>query len=234
VTSDHGASTILQPVDVPQVLHTHGFAEALQSRALVVARGGGASLIYLQEGYKDKSEEVVNFLQKQEWIGPLFTATPLPGTLPLSLIGNANHRAADILFSLRWTGQETVGTLPGGIASDEAYPAGKGMHGSFSPFEMHNFLVVAGPDFKKGRVSTVPSGSIDLVPTILTLLDVPVPPDLDGRLLTETLADGIAPEEVCFEKKIVISEPAPPFRSVVQLSEVKGVRYFDKGLVLGD
>lgn len=232
VTSDHGVSTILQPVDVPSTLSRYGFSDILHSRALIVARGGGASLLYLQEGYKAKVEEVVHFLHTQDWVGPIFTRDPLPGTLPLSLIGNANDRAADILFSLRWNGQEPSGPQTGGIASDDTFPAGRGMHGSFSPFEMHNFLLATGPDFKQGRVSVVPSGSIDLVPTILTLLGVPLPSDLDGRVLIEMYADAIAPEEVCFEKRVVRSEAAGSFRSVVQFSEVSGVRYFDKGMVI--
>ena len=108
------------------------------------------------------------------------------------------------------------------------------MHGSFSPFEMHNYWAAHGPDFAPGRVSHVPSGSIDLVPTILSLLQVPLPKGLDGRVLVETLRDGPTPEEICYERRIVRSERADSFCSLVQFSEVEGVRYFDKGMVERD
>ncbi|RMF86128.1 MAG: hypothetical protein D6736_15860, partial [Nitrospinota bacterium] len=234
ITSDHGASTIIQAVDVPQILADQGFVDLLQDGAMQIGRCGGASLIYLSEEGKTRLPEVIHFLQKQAWTGPLFTTYPLPGTLPLSLIHNANDRAADILFSLHWQGRNTSTPVPGVIASDSTIPAGSGMHGSFSPFEMHNYWAARGPDFAPGRISYVPSGSIDLVPTILSLLQVPLPPDLDGRVLVETLRDGPAPEELWYERRIIRSERADSFSSLVQLSAVQGVTYFDKGMAKRD
>jgi hypothetical protein len=35
------------------------------------------------------------------------------------------------------------------------------MHGSLSSFDLHNTLIAAGPDFKAGITSDLPSGNIE-------------------------------------------------------------------------
>jgi phosphonoacetate hydrolase len=59
-------------------------------------------------------------------------------------------------------------------------------------------MVAAGPGFRRGARVEAPSGNIDLTPTILRLLGLPVPESLEGRVLSEAFADGgdPAPEAV--------------------------------------
>jgi predicted AlkP superfamily phosphohydrolase/phosphomutase len=56
---------------------------------------------------------------------------------------------------------------------------------------MEGVLVAAGPPFRPGAV---PQGAtlLDVAPTLLHLLGVPVPDDMDGRVLTEILAPAFA------------------------------------------
>ena len=51
---------------------------------------------------------------------------------------------------------------------------------------MDGILVAAGPAFRRGAT---PRGAelLDIAPTVLHLLGVPVPADMDGRVLTELL-----------------------------------------------
>lgn len=49
---------------------------------------------------------------------------------------------------------------------------------------LHGVLIASGPDIKPGA-ETKGARLIDLTPTILYLLDVPIPPGLDGRVLEE-------------------------------------------------
>src|SRR5262249_41578021 len=51
---------------------------------------------------------------------------------------------------------------------------------------MEGILVAAGPPFRPGAVPEQPS-LLDVAPTILHLLGVPVPDDMDGRVLSEVL-----------------------------------------------
>ena len=59
--------------------------------------------------------------------------------------------APDIVLSLRWKPDKSTNGTPGLICSDYGqYSPGHGMHGSLSPFDMHNTCVAAGPDFLQG------------------------------------------------------------------------------------
>jgi predicted AlkP superfamily phosphohydrolase/phosphomutase len=58
---------------------------------------------------------------------------------------------------------------------------------------MDGILIAAGPAFHRGAK---PRGAalLDVAPTVLNLLGVPVPPDMDGRVLTELLTPAHALE----------------------------------------
>ena len=64
---------------------------------------------------------------------------------------------------------------------------GAGSHGGGSESELHNTLIATGPSFKSRFESRKPSGNIDLAPTILHLLGLPIPDHLEGRVLSEAL-----------------------------------------------
>ncbi len=57
----------------------------------------------------------------------------------------------------------------------------KSGHGGLGPVDMHVPLLLAGPGVPQGI--RPPARAIDLVPTLLRLLDAPLPDDLDGRPL---------------------------------------------------
>src|SRR5262249_36995835 len=45
-----------------------------------------------------------------------------------------------------------------------------GMHGSFSPVDVHSPLLAIGPDFAEGYVDELPSGNVDVAPTAASIL----------------------------------------------------------------
>ena len=63
-------------------------------------------------------------------------------------------------------------------------------HGTTSPYDIHNTLIAAGPDFREHAVSDIPTGNVDLAPTLLQLLGLPVPPTMSGRVMEEALREG--------------------------------------------
>ena len=76
----------------------------------------------------------------------------------------------------------------------------------------HPLLIANGPSFHAGGLSGLPTGAIDLLPTILTLLELhgqesALPGHFDGRVLWEILA---SPQGEPGEKKVTIIEPANP------------------------
>ena len=57
---------------------------------------------------------------------------------------------------------------------------------------MEGVLVAAGPPFRAGATPEAAT-LLDIAPTVLHLLGVPVPDDMDGRVLTEILDPAFAP-----------------------------------------
>lgn len=68
----------------------------------------------------------------------------------------------------------------------------RGMHGSFSPRDVHNTLIAAGPHFKVGFSDEWPTGNVDIAPTVAALLGLHFNAP-DGRVLREALV-GESPE----------------------------------------
>jgi hypothetical protein len=56
---------------------------------------------------------------------------------------------------------------------------------------MEGILIAAGPAFRAGALPRQ-ADLLDIAPTVLHLLGVPVPDDMDGRVLTELLEPSIA------------------------------------------
>ena len=121
--------------------------------------------------------------------------------------------------------------MPGLLTADSP---GKnvGGHGSLSPFDMHNTLVAAGPDFRKGMTDTVPSGNTDVAPTILWLLGLREEAGrMDGRVLGEALTVDAPAVRSSPARRITASRTTAggEWSQYLQVSEVNGVRYLDEG-----
>src|SRR5262249_50020797 len=119
--------------------------------------------------------------------GVIFSALPMEGTFPLSEVHlAAKDGAPDVAISMRWTSEDNENGTPGMLIVADGVK-GRGSHGSLSRFDLHNTLIAAGPDLKKGFVSELPSGNIDVAPTVLSLLGVAPKAPMDGRVLSEAL-----------------------------------------------
>ena len=158
--------------------------------AVVIAANGGSDYLYVPSKNAALVRNIAAFLQQREEFGAIFvddTYGPIKGTLPLSAVRleNAARRNPDIVVSYAFNENAVVQGMRG--TEYESMMTNRGMHGSFSPVDVHNTLVASGPDFKKGVVTSVPSGNIDVAPTVAHLLGLNLP-DTDGRVLHESLA----------------------------------------------
>ena len=122
------------------------------------------------------------------------------------------------------------------LVSDLGPTPGQGNHTSLSRFDMHNTLIAAGPDFRKGWTDPVPSGNTDVAPTVAAILDVPNDPPMDGRVLAEALRDG--PEDKngpvlpkVDERRVTATAPAGEgfWNQYLLVKTVDGTVYFDEG-----
>jgi arylsulfatase A-like enzyme len=196
VISDHGFSTIARAIDVVAELKKAGFnavSEFKESPAtgdILVVGNGGSFLLYVIEHKKRVTQQVVEFLQQQNWTGVVFTREPMTGTFTLDQVRIDTNDAPDVVVSLHWTIDKNDAGVPGMIVTEGSERPGHGAHASLSQFDMRATLVAAGPDFRAGMVDQLPSGNTDLAPTILYLLSVRPPQPMDGRVLHEALVSG--------------------------------------------
>jgi hypothetical protein len=111
--------------------------------------------------------------------------------------------------------------------ADTVLQQGQGMHGSFSRADTWNFMAMQGPDFKSHFVDPAPASNADVGRTIAQLmqLDTADKGSLVGRVLTETLPNGVVPAT---SSRIVTSDPAPNgLTTVLDMQMVGSTRYFD-------
>ena len=237
VVSDHGFSSISAGPDLASLLRKQKFKadsrlEDPEPGDVIVIGLGGAALLYVVERDESVVRRLVEFLQTTDFAGVIFSRQKMEGTLPLESVGysSANNNSPDIVLSFRWTSDRNDYGAPGAMVSSGG-ARGKGAHGSLSRYDMNNTLVASGPDIKKGLVSDVPSGNIDLAPTVLWLLGVePINP-MDGRVLHEALVPSKEPPPKVNVKKLEATRDSGLFRwkQYLQSSEVNGTLYFDEG-----
>jgi arylsulfatase A-like enzyme len=199
VTSDHGFSTHNAHLHLAALLQPMARAMPDGAKDIVVAEGA----IYFRGGADAaRVGEVVAMLQGHPEVGAIFTRakTPgavagvVPGTLSFDLARWNHPRAADILVSANWNGDNNTFGFPG-----QTTDSGVAGHGTSSPFDIHNTLIAAGPDFREHASSEVPTANVDIAPTLMRLLGLPIPASMTGRAIEEALRDGPAIASVAVE-----------------------------------
>ena len=187
VTSDHGFSTYTGGVNLGELLKP--FAGTLADGSPRIVSGGGA--IYVRDSDQAAVTAITKVLQRTPRVGAIFTPAirggsfdgQVPGTLSFDVARWAHPRSAQILFSPDWSDAPNAHGIRGSSAS-----GGTAGHGSSSPWDIHNTLIAAGPDLKRGVTIDTPSANVDFAPTFLHLLGLPIPSSMQGRALDEALA----------------------------------------------
>ena len=191
ITTDHGFSTHKGGFNVSDILQEQDLLEG--------ARVIGNTQIYLEEPDEERIRQIVQVLQQHPAVGAIFTPPGeqdetdgrVEGTLSMELIYYNHERAADIFVTAAWSDETNEFGYAG--TSTQGGTAG---HGTASPYELQTAMIISGPDFKNGVVSPVPTGNVDLAPTILYLLGLSLPESMDGRIMHELLVDGPDPESI--------------------------------------
>jgi arylsulfatase A-like enzyme len=236
LVSDHGFSTINQTPNVSSILRKGGFNahskfEDPEPGDVLVVGVGGSVLLYVVNHEEATVRRLVDFLQTTDFAGVIFSRVKAEGTFPLESVGySTTNGEPDIILSLRWSAGTNTHGAPG-LMTTMGGNAGKGSHASLSRFDMNNTLVAHGPDFKRGLISDIPSGNVDVAPTILWLLGVKAPPTMDGRVLHEALARSTVKPPKAQTKTIEASRDLGLFhwQQYLKFSSVGTTRYFDEG-----
>ena len=259
IVSDHGFSTIKRSVDLRRILNDAGFTAKIEELRIakdgnqsaggirdktefndqpkpgdiMLAANGGSVLFYVVGHDKKLIRRLVEFLQQSDFAGVIFTKEPMEGTFGLTQALIQRGDAPDVVMAFRWTDLQNQFGVTGEIDADWQRAAGKGTHATLSRFDMHNTLIATGPDFKRGQTDDLPTGNVDLVPTILQILGIKVPHQMDGRILSEAVAAPTSllpapkPEAKSFEARKDF--PSGTWRQTLKISRVGSTIYLDEG-----
>src|SRR5207245_83702 len=157
---------------------------------VVVVGLGGSVALYVIDHHPETLRKLVDLLQGSDFAGVIFSRVPLEGTFPLDQVRiNTTNPAPDLVVSMRWTADLNDYGAPGMIIGENG-TKGKGTHASLSPFDMHNTLVAAGPDFRRDMVDEMHTGNADVPPTILYILGATPAAPMDGWGLSAALPTG--------------------------------------------
>lgn len=195
--SDHGQISIASSVDVYRLLREAGLPTADRPGPGIEAVAGLAIAldITLLDRSNAKLEAAARALMAHPSVGHLFSASKsaeegiVPGTLPLSAVGIGHERAADLVCVLRSSIDPDHHGLPGRAACTTPVdvPMGGGMHGGLNPHEQNTMLAFGGTAIPALGSITDPADLTDIVPTVLSLLGVPIPVGMTGRPLAATI-----------------------------------------------
>ena len=219
VTSDHGFSAHTGTLRLQQIV---GAKDAVIAEGAIYLRGGNDPA---------RLAAIVAALQRRPEVGAIFTRAArsgspegaVPGTLSFDVARWAHARSGEILVSANWSDEANKTrfagtTTQGGIAG----------HGTSSPFDIHNTLIAAGPDFRERTTSRVPTGNVDLAPTLLHLLSLPAPATMTGRVIREGLRNGPSPAATPVEQQEeTVTSADGAYQLTARFSVAAGHRYLD-------
>jgi arylsulfatase A-like enzyme len=239
VVSDHGFSTIKTDINLAAILKTNGFPayDHFPKRGpadgdIMVVGNGGETSFYVAGHSHEAVTRLIHFLQTLPYTGVVFSQQSVEGTFPLSDAGLDTAYAPDVAIAVRWTAEQSQYGAPGMIYdSSGGLHGGQGQHASLDPFDMHNICFAAGPDFVAGMNDSLPSGNMDIAPTVLWILGVTPEQKMSGRVLSEAL-NSPAPAVDSFmprHKEASWSDGQHSWRQYLDTSVVNGEVYLDQG-----
>jgi predicted AlkP superfamily pyrophosphatase or phosphodiesterase len=196
------SATLANPVasfKVPKELPPH---------AIVIAANGGSDYFYVPDHDPSTVIELTRFLQSREEYGAIFVDSrynEVPGTFALEMVNLENtlrrdHGQPDVVASFNWDELQSVQGMQG--IEFESFSGQRGMHGSFSPMDVHNTLLATGPAFIGGKTVSTPSGNVDVAPTVAYILGQSLP-EAEGRILNESLVKPSSREGFTVKKNIL-------------------------------
>ncbi|HWY49878.1 MAG TPA: alkaline phosphatase family protein [Chthoniobacterales bacterium] len=237
IVSDHGFSTIARSIDLPKIVRDAGFDAVTEltgepkNGQIIIVGNGGTVLFYVTGHDAAVTRRLVEFLQQTDFTGVIFTREPMVGTFTLDKAKIDNEHAPDVEVSFQWNENKNQFGVAGMIDADWQRAAGKGTHATLSKSDMHNMLIAAGPDFRRGGVDLTASGNVDLAPTILQILGFKSSSPMDGRVLLEAMAPGEVPAVSTTTETIEATKkfPTGTWRQHLKVSRAGSTVYFDEG-----
>lgn len=212
ISTDHGFVTHIGKVNLTDFLIKEGFKKSKDSDDIVIAEGA----IYIKNHDKTIIQTIVSALHKEEWVGAVFTKPIkkgddkgwVSGTLSFDAIHYNHPRAGDVLVATNWNDNKNEKGIAG-----TGYATGVAGHGGSSSYEISIALFAKGPDFSKSTQTYLPTSNVDIVPTILSLYNLPAPATIDGRIISELLIGEKKKTAKKVKKQLLKTEVSYPWGS---------------------
>ena len=189
VVSDHGFSTIRRSIDVVALLNKAGFHAAKEFSEkpspgdILVSGNAGTVLFYVRDHDRKVTQRLVDWLEKSDFVGILFTRDKMGGTFTFDQIRIDTPDSPDVVMAFRSSEEKNQFGVAGMIDADWNRKAGEGTHATLGHFDVNNTLVAEGPDFRRGSEALNPTGNVDIAPTILAIFATNGSKNMDGRRL---------------------------------------------------
>lgn len=184
VASDHGYVGINGRLDLAPAL-----AAMTANARVVVAPNGCAVMLYLERPDDRHLARLAAGIRALPGVAVIFSgvrgAAVVDGTLPLALLQIDGPLSPDLLVTLAWSDDQNDLGYRG--VSYELGSTNQASHGGASAWEIRNTLILQGRGVASGTRSGLPSGNLDLAPTVLAALGLPAPASMTGRVLREAL-----------------------------------------------
>ncbi|MEY2526441.1 MAG: hypothetical protein QOE73_1212 [Verrucomicrobiota bacterium] len=226
---------------------------------IMLAGNAGTVFFYVVQHDAGVTRRLVEFLQQSDFAGVILTRDKFEGTFGLDTVKiengsppqaesratktgkpervdepggeSINEHAPDVAMAFRWNDKKNQFGVPGMIDADWNRAAGEGTHATLSRFDMHNTLIAAGPSIRRGQSSDLPSGNVDLAPTILEILGINTTNAMDGRVLGEAMKNT---EKQTSKAESETIEAAKKFstgtwRQTLKISRIRSTIYLDEG-----
>lgn len=222
VTADHGMIPNTRQVRSEQIRKA---VEQTGTRALSL--GGGTSFdIYLRD--QTKSREVAESIASQNIAGvdAVYYRLQSQGTYQYVLSSPYVSRMSQGLdAAYRYllstfagpTSPDVAAVLNENTVIGEDAPNTRGSHGGLSWDVEHIPLIISGPGVKKGYVSQMPAGLIDIAPTTLSLMGIAIR-RMDGLVLADALIDS-SPEQL--RSQTDVAERLKPFQDALMTKSIQ-------------
>ena len=232
--SDHGQLTVCgETINLQECLQEAGFTVGEPpgkdvDAAVAVDSAGG---IYVRDSDPILIGRIVEWLQQQPWCGPVLTRNG-EKSLKLEMAGLDHPRAPDIALVLKSNDLENEYGIRGGCMNNSSfYPVGGGLHGGLNALELQSWMAARGSCFQNKSQSKLSSGIIDILPTILHLLGVPVPEHVQGRVLHEIISESSECSIPEMKRVTHEAQGAGDYQAKLEVTELGDHFYLEQGWV---
>ena len=170
VCSDHGHETTDQVIPVEELMVEAGLKADAESSDVVFASSGMGALVYLSDSAWSRRDDIVEWLERREWCGPVFAGAAL------SEVGQCEDGGLSIAFAMAGRDEPNRFGIPGiAHVADSRFSSidapGRGQHGGLGRYETNAVLIVDDGSGIARRIEGRTS-AVDVAPTILDFLGV--------------------------------------------------------------